>query len=503
MPHPSADPIGLPELESRLDHDLACLNWPAKPWVPRRNHDGQAIEDVVIIGAGQAGMALAFGLAQQGIHALLLDRAAPGFEGPWATTARMETLRSPKELTGPAMGIANLTFRAWYEAQHGPDGWALLDKIPRLEWMDYLRWYRKVTRPRIRNHACVTDIVPHADRVELAVVPANGATATAEGHDERIVARRVILATGRDGLGGPAIPSFMHGVDRRWWAHSSDEFDYTQLKGKHVGVIGAGASAMDSAATALELGAASVDLLIRRQDIPRINKAKGAGVLGLTHAHVDLPDDWKWRIRHYINTLQVPPPQGSTLRVSRHANAYFHTGCAVISVQPTGQKQVPLQVRTSLGDFPLDFLVVATGFLPDWSQRPEFATFAPHVRLWAERFQPGEQETDTELENSPDLDDAFGFQERTPGCCPGLSRIHAFCYPASLSFGTISGDIPAISDGARLLSTRLASLLYREDLDDHWAALQQYAEPELDGSEWTPADSAQRLRTLQSRTSSS
>ena len=52
--------------------------------------------------------------------------------------------------------------------------------------------------------------------------------------------------------------------------------DYAMLADKRVGV-GAGASAMDSAATALEAGAASVDLLIRRDDIPRINKGKGAG----------------------------------------------------------------------------------------------------------------------------------------------------------------------------------------------------------------------------------
>ena len=31
------------------------------------------------------------------------------------TYARMETLRSPKQLVGPAYGMASLTFRAWHE----------------------------------------------------------------------------------------------------------------------------------------------------------------------------------------------------------------------------------------------------------------------------------------------------------------------------------------------------------------------------------------------------
>jgi hypothetical protein len=31
----------------------------------------------------------------------------------------MLTLRSPKQLIGPDLGVPSLTFRAWYEAQHG------------------------------------------------------------------------------------------------------------------------------------------------------------------------------------------------------------------------------------------------------------------------------------------------------------------------------------------------------------------------------------------------
>ena len=135
-----------------------------------------------------------------------------------------------------------------------------------------------------------------------------------------MLARRVVLATGRDGLGGAHVPGFAHKIPRARWAHSSDVMDYATLAGKRVGVVGAGASAMDSAATALEAGAASVDLLIRRDDIPRINKGKGAGNPGLTHGHLNLSDDWKWKIRHYINAAQVPPPRG-TLRVSRRTPA--------------------------------------------------------------------------------------------------------------------------------------------------------------------------------------
>ena len=152
-----------------------------------------------------------------------------------------------------------------------------------------------------------------------------------------------------------------------------------------------------------------------------------------------------------------------------------------------------LHVATAKGTFAFDFLVLATGFVIDWAQKPEFAPFARHVRTWGERYQPPAGDEDRELSDSPDLGPVFEFREKTAGACPGLDRIHCFCYPAALSHGTVSGDIPAISDGARRLASGIAGLLYREDVEHHFAALQAYAEPELLGDEWTPADTSQRI----------
>jgi len=468
---------GLPALELRLAQDLRYLGWPAKRWMATTSHPEGAVLDVAVIGGGQAGLAAAVGFAQQGIHAVVFDRSPAGFEGPWATTARMETLRSPKELTGPAMGLPALTFRAWFEAQFGPEQWAALDKIPRLQWMDYLRWYRRVMAVDLRSEHRVTAILPRADAmVRLELVTSGGPVS--------VLARRVVLATGRDGLGGATVPDFVAHLPRGTWAHSSEDMDYARLAGKKVIVIGAGSSSMDSAATALEMGAASVDLLIRRDDLPRINKGKGAGSPGLTNGHYDLPDELKWRIRHYINVVNVPPPRGSTLRVSSHGNVRFNFGCAIRRIDMAGDK---LNVATPKGVFEADFLVVATGFRIDWFSRPEFAAIAPHVRAWGDRYTPPAGEEDQELSDSPDLGPAFELQEKTVGECPGLDRIHCFCYPAALSHGTVSGDIPNISDGARRLSTGIASLFYREDFEQHYARLLAYDEPELLGDEWVPA----------------
>ena len=468
----------LQALEARLAQDLSWLELPAKCWVPPAEFHGRPALDVAIIGGGMAGLAAAVALKNLGIGVCNFDQAPKGYEGPWATIARMETLRSPKQLTGPALGLPALTFRAWFEAQFGTQAWEELDKIPRLQWMDYLRWYRRVLQLDVRNDHYVKTILPRVDGAVELLIDAPGQP------PQRVFARRVVLATGRDGLGGPSVPDFAHRLPRRWWAHSSDEMDYGTLAGKRVGVIGAGASAMDSAATALEAGAASVDMLIRRLDLPRVNKGKGAGSPGLVHGHLHLPDAWKWRIRHYINVEQVPPPRGSTLRVSRHPNARFNLGCGILGVD---EHDGMLHVATTKGVFQLDFLIFSTGFRTDWAARPEFSALAPHIRQWRDRYTPRPGEEDAELADSPDLGHAFEFREKTPGTLPGLSRVHCFCYPASVTHGSVSGDIPAISEGAKRLAQGIAGLLYQEDIDAHYAAIQAYAEPEIFGDEWTPA----------------
>ena len=486
MPHTTA-PIGLPALEARLREDLQWLDLPAQPWVKPRHQEGQLLLEVAVIGGGMAGLALATELGHLGVKAVVFDQSEEGFEGPWATTARMQTLRSPKQLSGPALGLPALTFRAWFEAQFGLAEWEQLDKIPRLQWAEYLRWYRRVLRLDVRNRHRVTRVQPRADgRVELSI--------DADGQALNVSARHVVLATGRDGLGGPWVPAVADALPREYWAHSADGLQDDWFVGKRVAVIGGGASAMDAAGTALEAGARSVDVLVRRKDLPRINKGKGAGSPGMTHGYWRLPDDWKWSIRHYLNLQQVPPPQGSTLRVSRHANARFLLGSPVESVAVQADGSLLLQTPTARLHY--DFLVFATGFRSNWALRPEFSPFAPHIKLWSDRYSAPAGQEDHELSQLPDLGPLFEFLERVPGSCPGLDRVHCFSYPAALTYGGVSGDIPAISEGAKRMAQGLAGQLFNDDIELHFEAMQAYAEPELKGDEWQPGIlRAEELRT--------
>ena len=170
---PKDGAIGLEALEDRLNADMAWLNLPPAPWLPPMAHAEGPVLDIAIVGAGMGGLAVAGALRLLGLEATLFDKAPLNFEGPWATTALMETLRSPKQISGPALDLPALTFAAWYQAQFGFAAWSALEKIPRLQWADYLGWYRRVLGLQVRSDHEVKAVRPRADNVvELTVVHA-------------------------------------------------------------------------------------------------------------------------------------------------------------------------------------------------------------------------------------------------------------------------------------------------------------------------------------------
>lgn len=472
---------GLDALNARVREELGWIDVPAQNWVPPIRWNGQDVRDVVIVGAGMAGLAASGALLKAGIRNHVVYDAAPERqEGPWVTYGRMETLRSPKTLPGPCLGIPVLTFRAWYEYRFGRMAWEALGFIPRALWMDYLVWIRTILDIPVENETKLLSVTQASDGILALHLVKNDVPRV-------VLTRRLVLATGRDGLGGPYLPPVLAALPATVCVHSSSPIDFDGLAGKRVVVIGGGASAMDNAAEALEHGAARVDMLVRRPDLPRINRFTGIGSPGVTHGFAHLPDDWKWRFLDYATSEQVPPPRLSTLRVSRHDNAFFHLNCAVESAS---LNDGVVRLQTSRGAIETDFVIAATGFSVDLAHRPELAAFADNIRFWQDRFMPEQDNRvngriNPELALSPDLDPAFAFQPRDPSATPGLGQIHCFCYPATLSHGKISGDIPAISDGADRLARGIAGALFVADRAEHFQALQDFSRPELQGNEWT------------------
>src|SRR5580692_7396324 len=77
--------VRLRELERDVARDLAYLAYPDKSWVePVRTPDGSAALDCAVIGGGQFGLAIAFGLRRERVdNVAVFDASRAGFEGPW------------------------------------------------------------------------------------------------------------------------------------------------------------------------------------------------------------------------------------------------------------------------------------------------------------------------------------------------------------------------------------------------------------------------------------
>lgn len=197
-----------------------------------------------------------------------------------------------------------------------------------------------------------------------------------------------------------------------------------------------------------------------------------------------LTTDLRWL--DYPAESWVPPR--ITGGAARHPGAYFHFASPILSFAEAGDHMV---IRTPKGRYEVDFVILGTGFRIDLASRPELARFADHIMRWSDRHLP-DGASNEERANSPYLGEAFEFVEREPGSCPALGQIHCFNFPATLGHGKLTGDIPAISDGAERLAQGLSRRLFVADHDVHYRHLEAYDVPELQGDEWADADAAGR-----------
>jgi cation diffusion facilitator CzcD-associated flavoprotein CzcO len=452
--------------------ELSYLSYPPREWTIPQYRDGARVLDVLIVGAGQGGLATAFALKRERItNFRIVDRSPRGCEGPWRRFARMTGLRTCKEVSGIDFGMPSLTARAWYEARFGREAWERIGSMPPRSWREYLDWYRDVLELPVENETELTSIEP--DRNLLL------AHLRARGRAERVHARNIVLATGIEGSGRWRAPGALAAqLSGERYAHSTDEIDFGRLAGKRVGVLGIGASALDNAASALEAGARTVDICFRRADIPRINPlawTNFAGMLGHFGALTDLE---RWRfMRRILEELPVPPPQDAFWRCRRFENFKWHGNSAWRSICEQGGV---VRVETEARTFTFDFIIFATGMETDLSARPELAPIVDRIALWRDRFTPPPGEESQVLANHPYLGPAFEFMEKQPGTAPYLARLHNFTLGATASLGVTGAAITGMRYGVPRLVNGLSRDLFREDAAEHYRDLLAYAVPELE-----------------------
>lgn len=458
----------LERLERQVRRDLAAIEVPPAEWMrPRQSPDGRQAFDVIIVGAGLSGLSIGFGLLRQRIdNLLIIDRSEAGREGPWVTCARMATLRSPKELTGPDLGVPSLTFRSWYEAVAGEGAWEQLGKIPPDDWMAYLAWYRQVLRLPVRNGTWLTAIEPAGDLLRLSVESAVGV--------EALYCRRVVLATGIDGSGRPAVPEMVAvGLPPERYTHSAALIEPAALAGRDVAVLGAGSSAFDWANTALKHDSGSVTLFARRGDLPKTEAFAWANFPGFLGSFSELDDTRRWRFMRRFFALQPPPTQEMYDRVIADPRFTAVLGAPWTAVAMDGGR---IAVDAAARTWRFDHILLGTGFETDLPSRPELAGMVDQIALWRDRFTPLPGEEDPVLARFPYLGRAFELTELVPGTAPHLARIHVFNNGAVPSLGPVCNGVTGLKYGAPKIVAGIARNFFLEDADRHLDALMGYDE---------------------------
>ncbi|MGY6647119.1 MAG: FAD/NAD(P)-binding protein [Salinarimonas sp.] len=460
----------LAQLEAQVRADLAKIAHPRMQWLESViAPDGKPAHDVVIVGAGQSGIATAFGLMRARVENIrVIDKAPRGREGPWLTYARMHTLRSPKDFTGPDLDVPSLTYQSWHEARFGQADWEALELIPRALWGEYLLWVRDQIGIPVDNETALVDIAPEADLLRLTLQGVSG--------EEIVHTRKLVLATGQESTGRWWMPEFVEKLPARFRAHTADEIDFDALSGKVVAVLGAGASSLDNAATALEAGAQSVHLFCRRASPQVVQPYRWLTFAGFLRNLSDLDDAWRWRFMRRVLSLREGFPQATWDRCARHANFHLHGGAAWQNARVSPDGRVAL--ITAQGPFTADFLICGTGIENDYAARPELSRFAHNILSWGEAYDPPEAERDARLGRFPYLARDYSFMEREPGETPWIRHIHLFSIASTMSFGASGSSINAMTSAVPKLVNGITGSLFRDDVEKNWAAFEAYDVPQ-------------------------
>ncbi|MEG8220905.1 NAD(P)/FAD-dependent oxidoreductase [Sphingomonas sp. HH69] len=462
--------IGLPALEAALARQLVLIGHGGTDWTRPRTHPQGHVYDVVIVGGGQSGLAAAFGLQRERVsNILVIDENPAGLEGPWDTYARMITLRTPKDLNPIDFGIPALTYRAWWEAQHGAAGWDAVDKIARGDWMAYLRWYRHVLALPVRNDTKLALIEPLGDglhRLHLDGQPP-------------VLARKVVLATGIQGGGEWHTPTMIRdALPHSLYAHTSEPIDFAALKGKRIGILGGGASAFDNANAALGLGVAQAHVFIRRTRLPRINPIRFMERVGFTGRYPALDDADKYAVMASFLGHNQPPTNDTFDRAAAWPGFALHLGAPWLGVEQVGDA---VRVTTPQGSHDFDFLVLSTGLVSDPGLRPELSLVASSIARWADRFTPPPGSAHALVDAHPYLGEGFELLPRTDDDAAALHGLFAFNYSALISLGLSASALSGLRTALPRLVKGLTDQLFLDDRGVLVADLLAYDEAEFVG----------------------
>jgi FAD-dependent urate hydroxylase len=208
-----------------------------------------AFSDVLVIGAGPFGLSISTHLRNRGVEHTVVGRPMNTWRNhmPLGLFLKSEPYGSAISVPGGGYDLAT------YARLHGLNDY--VDRVGPLSldrFLGYADWFTEQLVPDIRD-ITVTNLVPTGDgfKVEFA-------------EEDSAFVRQVIIATGV--LPYAYVPDELSGLPADLMTHSAVHDRLDQFSGSRVAVIGAGQSALQTAALLHESGA-EVQVIARRQHI--------------------------------------------------------------------------------------------------------------------------------------------------------------------------------------------------------------------------------------------
>ena len=339
-------------------------------------------------------------------------------------------LRSPWKASHIADPKGTLTLDAYV----GASGVPLVKPIPLDDFVKYGRWFQKQGVPNLdpRN---ITAIQRTGDGFQVTV-----------DDGEVLASRRVVVATGIAKFAWR--PPEADGLPASLASHSCDHNSLARFANKQVLVIGAGQSALESAAL-LHEGGANVEIAVRNPAI-RWLKLSGTifhrGVLGhILYSPRDVgpagmsqltarPDYLRLfprRVQNWVGKRAIRPA-GSAWLIDRVKDIKIQTGVYLKSATP-----VAGQVRATLSDGSerkVDHILFATGYRIDIAKYPFL---------------------DPRLVS--DIDRVNGYPRLKAGLESSVPGLHFLGAPAAWSFGPVARFVSGTYYSVQALTRRIAS----------------------------------------------
>ncbi len=314
-----------------------------------------------VIGAGPYGLSIAAHLRGRGVPVQVFGEPMESWQKMPARMA-LKSVWTASSLADP-QGAFSL------DRYCRTTGAPATEPIPLHFFLDYARWFQE--------HA-----VPDIDRVYVQCIRLRGddfQLALSDGRE--FAAARVVVAVGVRQFA--SVPEFARGVPRHLVSHSGDHVDFRQFRDCRVAVVGAGQSALESAALLCDEGA-TVEVIARGPVhwINRVLYHHGGPVSRLLYPPTDVgPPGLNWLcgaprlmrrlpagMRTSIEARAVRPAGAQWLRPRVEGKVPITQSTEVVGVDPSRQG-----VRLYLGDGTVrdvDHVLLGTGYRPNLAQIP-------------------------------------------------------------------------------------------------------------------------------------